>query len=123
MADLSDGVALSAAAALYRSADLNWTELALGDPPSMADSLYNIQILQRFCTSSLPFNICHVTIEDVVYLHDSIKANVLSLAADLFDVLEARPQLLRGSGDVLLPGMTRNKIIEVPDPGTFHSTF
>ncbi len=117
MSDLSDGVALAAAASLYRPTDLSWSELALGDPPSMADSLYNIQMLQRFCNAGLPFNVFHVTIEDVVYMHASIKQNVLSLAADLYDVLEARPKQLRGA-DNILPGVTRTKVIEVPDSGT-----
>ncbi len=43
LSDLSDGVALAATAALYCPEELDWTDLALGDPPSMADSLYNIR--------------------------------------------------------------------------------
>ena len=37
--------------------------------------------------------------------------------ADLFDVLEARPV----RSNALLPGVKRNKIIEVPDPGKIFS--
>ena len=43
LSDLSDGVALAATAALYCPEELDWTDLALGDPPSMADSLCNIR--------------------------------------------------------------------------------
>ena len=39
----------------------------------MSDSLYNIQLVQKFCREALPFNICHLTIEDMVYLHESIR--------------------------------------------------
>ena len=69
LSDLSDGVGLSAVISLYCPDDLLWTEIALGDPPSMADSLYNIQLAQRFCHDTLPYNISHLTIEDVVYMH------------------------------------------------------
>ena len=35
---------LCAVVALYCPNELPWTEVALGEPPSMADSLYNIQV-------------------------------------------------------------------------------
>ena len=73
LSDLTDGVALTSIMSLYCPEDLPWSNLALGDPPSMADSLYNIQLLHRFCKDILPFNVCHLTIEDVVYLHESIR--------------------------------------------------
>ena len=44
---------------------------------SMADSLYNIQLVQKFCREALPFNVCHLTIEDMVYLHESIRYPLL----------------------------------------------
>ena len=55
----------------------------------MADSLHNIQLFQRVL--SLPAaDVCHLTDEDIVYLHASIKQNVLAFLADLFVALEVR---------------------------------
>ena len=86
---LSDGVGLACVVALYLPADLGWRSIAFGDPPSMADSLHNIQLFQRVL--SLPAaNVCHLTDEDIVYLHASIKQNVLAFLADLFVALEVR---------------------------------
>ena len=65
LSDLTDGVAITSVMSLYCSEGLPWSSIALGDPPSMADSLYNIQLLQRFCKDSLPFNVCHLSIEDI----------------------------------------------------------
>merc|ERR1711983_270089 len=79
----------------------------------MADSLYNIQLLQRFCKDSLPFNVCHLSIEDIVYMHDSIRLNVLAFLTDLFVGLEVKPVLR----SIQLPGVKKDRIIEVPDPG------
>ena len=44
LSDFSDGVGLTAVAALYCPEDLLWTEIAMGDPPTMSDSLCNIQV-------------------------------------------------------------------------------
>ena len=44
LSELTDGVGLCAVVALYCPNELPWTEVALGEPPSMADSLYNIQV-------------------------------------------------------------------------------
>ena len=114
LSDLTDGVAIASVMSLYCSEGLPWSSVALGDPPSMADSLYNIQLLQRFCKDSLPFNVCHLSIEDIVYMHDSIRQNVLCFLTDLYVGLEVRPVI---KSDQLKPGVKKDRIIEVPDPG------
>jgi hypothetical protein len=43
--DLTDGVGLCSLVSLYCPQEMPWREIALGDPPSMADSLYNIQVM------------------------------------------------------------------------------
>ena len=126
LSDFSDGVGLTAVAALYCPEDLLWTEIAMGDPPSMSDSLCNIQVgqslpvgqaktflqlFQRFCSDSLPYSICHLSIEDIFYLHSSIKLAVSCLLADLFTVLEVKPAKC-----VALPGVRKAIIIDMPDP-------
>jgi hypothetical protein len=113
LSDLTDGVAITSVISLYCPDDVQWGSIAFGDPPSMADSLYNIQLLQRFC-KDLHFNVCHLSIEDVVYMHESIRQNVLCFLADLFVGLEVKPVIK----SVQLPGVKKDRIIEVPDPGT-----
>ena len=126
LSDVSDGFALCALIALYCPEKLNWSEIAgiAGDNSesstdnnsnnqSMADSLYNIQLVQRFCRDALPFNFCHLSIEDVVYLHDSIRTNMVCFLADLFSGLEVRPV----TTFIQRPGIKRERIINVPDPG------
>ena len=113
VSELSDGAGLASVIALYCPDDLNWTDIALGSPNSMADSLYNIQIVQRFCSESLPFNCCHLSIEDFVYGHASIRQNVVCFLADLFVMFEVKPF----KSNIHLPGLEKSKIIEVPDPG------
>ena len=113
LSDLTDGVAITSLMSLYCPDAMNWSSIALGDPPSMADSLYNIQLLQRFCKDTLPFNFCHLSIEDIVYMHDSIRQNVLCFLSDLFVGLEVKPVVKSDR----LPGVKKDRIIEVPDPG------
>ena len=83
MSDLSDGTSLAVLIAAYCPEHLSWSEIAslartagAADATietTMADSLYNIQLVQKFCREALPFNVCHLTIEDMVYLHESIR--------------------------------------------------
>ena len=72
-----------------------------------------MQLVQRFCSGVLPFNCCHLSIEDFVYLHDSVRQNLVCFVSDLFGVLELEP--FKASAQ--LPGVERTKVIEVPDPG------
>ncbi len=48
-------------------------------------------------------------------MHESIKSNVLCFLADLFSGLELRPVIR----SVQLPGVKKDQVIEVPDPGIF----
>ena len=129
LSDISDGFSLCALIALYCPEKLNWSEIAgiagnvsdattdnNSNNQSMADSLYNIQLVQRFCRDSLPFNFCHLSIEDVVYLHDSIRSNMICFLADLFNGFEVRPV----SNFIQRPGMKKERVIQVPDPGTLY---
>merc|ERR1712128_230607 len=111
LSDFSDGVGLTSVISFYCPDDLIWSEISLGDPPSMTDSLCNIQQFQRFCQDALPYNICHLTLEDIFYMHNSIKLGLQCLLVDLFMVLEVKPAKC-----VQLPGAHKERIIEVPDP-------
>jgi hypothetical protein len=46
-------------------------------------------------------------------MHESVRFNVLCFLADLFSGLEIRP-VIRG---IQLPGVKKDQVIEVPDPG------
>ena len=73
LTDFTDGVGLTSVIAFYCPDELLWSEISVGDPPSMSDSLCNIQLFQRFCVDALPFNICYLSMEDLFYVHSSIK--------------------------------------------------
>ncbi|XP_050688722.1 uncharacterized protein LOC126981544 isoform X16 [Eriocheir sinensis] len=91
LSDLSDGIGLAALVAFYCPQELSWQDIAVADPPSIADSLYNVGLVVRFCQESLPYNPCLLTKEDIVYMHSSVKQNVLAFAAELFFLLELEP--------------------------------
>ena len=46
-------------------------------------------------------------------MHDSIRQNVLCFLADLFVGLEVKPVVK----SVQLPGVKKDRIIDIPDPG------
>ncbi|XP_042234616.1 uncharacterized protein LOC121874529 isoform X5 [Homarus americanus] len=114
LSDLSDGIGLAALVAFYCPQELPWGDIAVADPPSIADSLYNIGLVIRFCQESLPYNPCLLTKEDIVYMHSSVKQNVLAFAAELFFLLELEPVSC-----VSLPGTkkTSTKFIQLSSPG------
>ncbi|KAK8726898.1 hypothetical protein OTU49_010116 [Cherax quadricarinatus] len=114
LSDLSDGIGLAALISFYCPQELPWGDIAVADPPSIADSLYNIGLVIRFCQESLPYNPCLLTKEDIVYMHSSVKQNVLAFAAELFFLLELEPVSC-----VSLPGTkkTSTKFIQLSSPG------
>ncbi|XP_064106006.1 uncharacterized protein LOC135215372 isoform X4 [Macrobrachium nipponense] len=114
LSDLSDGIGLAALIAFYCPQELQWGDIAVADPPSIADSIYNIGLVIKFCQDSLPYNPCLLTKEDIVYMHSSIKQNVLAFVAELFFLLELEPVSC-----VSLPGTKRtsSKFIQLTSPG------
>lgn len=113
LSDLSDGIGLAALIAFYCPQELQWGDIAVADPPSIADSIYNIGLVIKFCQESLPYNPCLLTKEDIVYMHSSIKQNVLAFVAELFFLLELEPVSC-----VSLPGTKRtsSKFIQLTSP-------
>lgn len=69
LADLGDGVNLLGLLAFYCPEVVDWRLIASNEPFSMADCLYNLEMVQKFCAESLPYNIFHLSLEDVVYMH------------------------------------------------------
>lgn len=94
LADLADGVGLCSLLAFYCQEELALSEISVPNPGealSVSDSLWNLQLVHRVCRDSLPYNVCHFTYEDVLYLHESMKQNMLNFLADLFNHLELQP--------------------------------
>lgn len=50
---------------------------------SLGDSIHNLQLVKKFCCECLPREINFLTLEDLLYLHPSIKENVLAFVSDL----------------------------------------
>ncbi|XP_063914584.1 patronin isoform X4 [Zophobas morio] len=89
--DLVDGVALAALISYYCPDELPWTDLKISYVPNVQDSLHNLTLVQDFCNRCLPVSIFHIQPEDVTYMRDSMKQNLVVFLADLFNVIEIHP--------------------------------
>lgn len=69
LADLGDGANLVGVLAFYCPDDVDWKSMASSEPFSMADCVYNLELVQQFCLHTLPYNIFHLSLEDMVYMH------------------------------------------------------
>nr|KAF6309519.1 calmodulin regulated spectrin associated protein family member 3 [Pipistrellus kuhlii] len=85
--DLSSGAALAATIHCYCPQLLRLEEVCLKDPMSVADSLYNLQLVQDFCASRLPRG-CPLSLEDLLYVPPPLKVNLVVLLAEMFMCFE-----------------------------------
>ncbi|XP_077118413.1 calmodulin-regulated spectrin-associated protein 3 isoform X2 [Ranitomeya variabilis] len=85
--DLSNGSALAALVHYYCPAELRLQDVCLKDTMSVADSLYNLQLLRDFYTNHLPPS-CPLSLEDLLYVPTALRVNLLSLLADLYYCFE-----------------------------------
>ncbi|XP_038125615.1 calmodulin-regulated spectrin-associated protein 2 isoform X1 [Cyprinodon tularosa] len=81
--DNTDGCALAALLHFYCPQAVRLEDICLKETMSLADSLYNLQLVQEFCRNNLN-HCCHFTLEDMLYTHASIKSNYLVFMAELF---------------------------------------
>lgn len=81
--DNTDGCALTALLHFYCPQAIRLEDICLKETMSLADSLYNLQLVQEFCTNNLN-HCCHFSLEDMLYTHASIKSNYLVFMAELF---------------------------------------
>ncbi|XP_061776177.1 calmodulin-regulated spectrin-associated protein 2 isoform X1 [Nerophis ophidion] len=81
--DNTDGCALAALLHFYCPQTVRLEDVCLKETMSLADSLYNLQLVQEFCRSNLN-RCCHFSLEDMLYAHASIKSNYLVFLAELF---------------------------------------
>ncbi|XP_029024250.1 calmodulin-regulated spectrin-associated protein 1-B-like isoform X2 [Betta splendens] len=81
--DVSDGVALLAVVHFYCPELIKLEDICLKEFPSVADSVYNIQLLKEFSTEYL--NKCfYLKPEDLLYSPPVLKNNVMAFIAELF---------------------------------------
>ncbi|CDQ80283.1 unnamed protein product [Oncorhynchus mykiss] len=70
--DNTDGCALAALVHFYCPTSVRLEDICLKETMSLADSLYNLQLVQEFCRDNLN-HCCHFSLEDMLYAHSSIK--------------------------------------------------
>ncbi|CAN9502897.1 unnamed protein product [Ophioblennius macclurei] len=81
--DNTDGCALTALLHFYCPQAVRMDDICLKETMSLADSLYNLQLVQDFCRKNLN-HCCHFSLEDMLYAHASVKSNFLVFMAELF---------------------------------------
>ncbi|XP_056132425.1 calmodulin-regulated spectrin-associated protein 2a [Lampris incognitus] len=81
--DSIDGSALAALLHFYCPQLLPLDDISLRENMSLADSLYNLQLIQDFCKDNLN-SCCHFSLEDMLYASSTIKNNYLVFMAELF---------------------------------------
>ncbi|KAG7273508.1 hypothetical protein CRUP_015884, partial [Coryphaenoides rupestris] len=81
--DTADGCVLGALLHFYCPQAVPMDDICLKETMSLADSLYNLQLVQDFCRDNLN-HCCHFSLEDMLYAHASVKSNYLVFMAELF---------------------------------------
>ncbi|XP_062436936.1 calmodulin-regulated spectrin-associated protein 2 isoform X2 [Rhea pennata] len=81
--DGTDGCALAALIHFYCPDIVKLEDICLKETMSLADSLYNLQLIQEFCQEYLN-QCCHFSLEDMLYAASSIKSNYMVFMAELF---------------------------------------
>ncbi|XP_030582619.1 calmodulin-regulated spectrin-associated protein 2a isoform X6 [Archocentrus centrarchus] len=81
--DSTDGSALGALLHFYCPQLLPLDDICLKENMSLADRLYNLQLIQDFCKDNLN-SCCHFSLEDMLYASSTIKNNYLVFMAELF---------------------------------------
>ncbi|XP_054908479.1 calmodulin-regulated spectrin-associated protein 1a isoform X2 [Poeciliopsis prolifica] len=81
--DVSDGTALLAVIHFYCPEVIKLEDICLKEVPSIADSMYNIQLLKEFCNEYLN-NCFFLNPEDLLYSPPVLKNNVMVFIAELF---------------------------------------
>ncbi|XP_063304462.1 calmodulin-regulated spectrin-associated protein 3 isoform X2 [Pelobates fuscus] len=93
--DLSNGSALAATIHYYCPSELRLQDVCLKDTMSVADSLYNLQLVREFYTQHLP-PFCPLSLEDLLYVPTALRLNLISLLAELYLCFEVtKPEFVQ----------------------------
>ncbi|XP_041647180.1 calmodulin-regulated spectrin-associated protein 2a isoform X3 [Cheilinus undulatus] len=101
--DSTDGSALGALLHFYCPQLLPLEDVCLKENMTLADRLYNLQLIQDFCKDNLS-SCCHFSLEDMLYASSTMKNNYLVFMAELFWWFEVvkpsfvKPRLLDNEG-------------------------
>ncbi|XP_053273768.1 calmodulin-regulated spectrin-associated protein 3 [Pleuronectes platessa] len=87
--DLSNGCAIAAVMHFYCPSLLPLEDVCLKDTMSVADSLYNLQLIREFSESSLQ-SCCPLAMEDLLYAPPDLHLNIMSFIAELLDWFEVK---------------------------------
>ncbi|KAL3996819.1 cell division control protein 42 [Sarotherodon galilaeus] len=87
--DLSNGCAIAAVLHYYCPSLLPLEDVCLKDTMSVADSLYNLQLIKEFCESSLQ-SCCPLAVEDMLYAPLTLHLNIMSFIAELLEWFEIK---------------------------------
>ncbi|XP_064808670.1 calmodulin-regulated spectrin-associated protein 2-like isoform X2 [Oncorhynchus masou masou] len=102
--DTVDGCALVALLHFYCPQLIRLEDICLKECMSLADSLYNLQLVQDFCREHLD-RCCHFSLEDMVYVSSSLKNNYLVFLAELFCWFEE-----------VKPSFVQPRVLETEEP-------
>ncbi|KAK0143697.1 Calmodulin-regulated spectrin-associated protein 2 [Merluccius polli] len=111
--DTTDGSALAALLHFYCPSRLALDDVCLKENMTLADSLYNLQLIRDFCKEKLN-GCCHFTLEDMLYASSTIKNNYLVFMAELFLLFEVdkpsfvKPRILDSEGTVSPSSMLKS---------------
>ncbi|XP_026116752.1 calmodulin-regulated spectrin-associated protein 3-like isoform X6 [Carassius auratus] len=93
--DLSNGCAISAVIHHYCPGLLRLEDVCMKDSMSVADSLYNLQLIREFCDSCLK-SCCPLQLEDMLYSPAELKINIVSFLAELLYWFEvSKPEFVQ----------------------------
>ncbi|XP_035038006.2 calmodulin-regulated spectrin-associated protein 3 isoform X2 [Hippoglossus stenolepis] len=87
--DLSNGCAIAAVLHYYCPSLLPLEDVCLKDTMSVADSLYNLQLIRELSESSLQ-SCCPLAVEDLLYAPPVLHLNIMSFIAELLDWFEVK---------------------------------
>lgn len=86
--DMCDGCSLLGLLAYYCPDLISYRDICLKQDISITDSIYNHQRVQHFCDTNFSTDICFLSLEDFLYLQESIVPNFLAFIADLLNLFE-----------------------------------
>ncbi|XP_051897783.1 calmodulin-regulated spectrin-associated protein 3 isoform X2 [Pristis pectinata] len=93
--DLANGCAVAALIHHYCPDVLRLQDICLKETMSVADSLYNLQLIVDFTQEYLG-SCCHLGLEDMLYTPPVLKINILTFVAELFWWFEIlKPEFVR----------------------------
>ncbi|XP_032883775.1 calmodulin-regulated spectrin-associated protein 2 isoform X2 [Amblyraja radiata] len=124
--DTTDGCSLAALIHFYCPDIIRMEDICLKETMSLADGLYNLQLIQEFCEGYLN-QCCHFLLEDMLYASSSIKNNYLVFMAELFWWFEVvkpsfvQPRLASQLEEPLHP--TRNMPASLPISNATRKSF